>query len=235
MEKINNVQLKEVVRDFLLTPSSTQPLIVWGKSGTGKTAIIEGVIREMQFYKLLKEEQVFSQSDIKLYKNKIGPFNSNFTVKNAFDDLFSCCRMISTEKSDISHFIIQANIKDEDADLAIIDAVNQQCNALSYKYELSVQDWCEWAYDTRKIHSCFVRFVRENPQWLHYYSKECDRYTTPELWESASKEIYAKLAFSEKNHDIYDSLCHCVSLFVYPAYEDFCHWIETLRGKQSKN
>lgn len=234
METINNVQLKEVVRDFLLTPNPSQPLLIWGRPMTGKMTIIDGVVEEMKFYKLLNNEDKYGRFDIrkieilKSLKIDIGSFDTDSAEKFAFENFFSCYRMIFTPQSDKPHIIIQGDIRDEDNDNAIISAVNQQCNALAYKYELTLQDWCEWATETRRIHPYIVHFVKQHPQWFYDCPKGSVSPVSPYKWEAASNEIYMSeedLSSGMLNTDSFLNELR-MSGHVYYPLDDFKSWLQ---------
>ena len=234
METINNVQLKEVVRDFLLTTNPSQPLLIWGKPMTGKMTIIDGVVEEMKFYKLLKNEDKYNLSGdarkimiLKSLKIDLGSFDTDHAEKLAFER-FSCCRKIFSTESDNPHIIIQGDIRDEKEDQAIITAVTRQCNALAYKYELTLQDWCEWATETRRINPYIVHFVKQHPQWFYDCPKGSLSPVSPYKWEVASKYIYNRGEMLSSGMLNTDSFLHklIMSGACYHPLDDFESWLQ---------
>lgn len=177
METINNLQLKEVVRDFLLTPNPTHPLMIWGKRCTGKKEIIDEVVGEMKFYKLLKEEKYYSILDIyavhflKSLNITLNLFSDDDDEKLEhfeYEKRFSHCRIIHTNDSQNPHIIIAGKYTDEQQEQGIMQAINDRCNALAYLYVLTIDDWAKWAKQTGKANPYIVAFLKEHPEKFNY-------------------------------------------------------------------
>lgn len=233
MEIINNIQLKEVVRDYLLTEDPDRPMIIWGEACTGKMEIIDEVVAGLSFYKLLNSERKLGRLDllieefVKSLNVNLGQFESATVEKKKYMDIFSCCRIISTNKSEKQpHVVIQADIKNGNPDQQIIDTVNKQCNALAYRYVLDAQDWCLWAENTRRIHPYYVRFIKQHPDCMLQYF---DNPTSPYRWEVASKEVYRDME-SNKIQPLHQLLYKHATLWAFHTSEEFKNWLEQTLG-----
>lgn len=266
MKKINNEQLKKIVRDFLMVKDCSHPLIIWGKHFIGKTEIIDSVINEMTFCKLIKDEEMHSAHDqncdkypdvayedtypFKQYKNhkgyslhtvflmrslgiNIGTFTTDNDELVAYSERFTCYRSINlANDSQNPRVIIEAVYNDEQSEQCIMQTVNDKSGALAYLYELTFDDWFEWATKTRRINPYYLRFVKENQNIFFLPINGSGIVPTPYNWDSMSSEFYRKEAFHvfENHNEFFRHLYRNLASQAYQAAPAFADWLEKTYG-----
>lgn len=248
MENINNIQLKEVARDFLLTPNPTRPLVIWGKTCTGKTEIIDNVVAEMKFYKLLKDEERYVNCNsnkvpqilkrlnitLDLFSDPNEEIKTELTEIRLYAEIFSCCRIINTNDSQNPHIILEAKYTDERQEQNIVQTINDKCNALAYLYVLTIEDWAEWAGKTGKVNPYFIAFLKEHPEKFNYLDKTIPYSfpVTPYNWVQTTSEMLKAMEYDTINpksigsKTLYQILYKSVLFHAHNAAPIFKKWLE---------
>jgi len=212
MNTLNHIQLKEVVRDYLLSQDTNQPLIIWGNLGMGKIKIISSVVKDMQFYQLVKGV------DKPDWWKKGGSGNPIVeTACHSFNEVWE----IRTIK-DTAKVIVDAI----GTDFTNIKTINSQLNATSYIYEMPVEDWVEWGKTTKAIQPHILQFVEQNSQ-LYLNTDEVNS----DDWVRISNRFEVKWEESSLRPDMMCQILYeCVSVELPSVAKDFKSWLQNCYG-----
>ena len=212
MNTLNHIQLKEVVRDYLLSQDTDHPLIIWGNLGMGKIEIISGVVKDMQFYQLVK-----SVVKPDWWKNGGSGNPKVKAVCQSFNEVLE----IHTIK-DTTKVIIDAI----GTDLANMKSINSQLNATSYIYEMSDGDWVEWEKTTKTIHPYILQFVENNPL-LYLNNNDFNS----NVWIRISNRFEARWEESGLRPDMMcQILSECVEIEIPKVSNHFNNWLHLRYG-----
>ena len=147
---------------------------------------------------------------------------------------FTCGWIIKTQADEgAAHIIIEAAYDDEQIEQSVMLKLNNQCDAIAYIYELTLEDWLEWADLTHKVNPFYLRFINENP---NMFCMPRTKYTlgfNPSDWVKASnsfnKEVWC-CDFPENKFDLWKILYVSLSSSGFPAAQPFKEWLEKTYG-----
>lgn len=206
-------QVKSVLEKAVDFPAETPPIMLWGAPGIGKSAIPKQVAREKEIGFVDLRGPLLDPTDLRGIPAVVGDkakwLPPTFLPEKGkgilfLDELASAPPLVQASMYQLvldraigeyvlpeGWFILAAGnrIEDRAVSYRMPTALANRFSHISF--EVSLDDWCDWAARQGKVNPNIIGFIRFKPDLLWAFNPDSSEkaFATPRTWDFASRMI----------------------------------------------
>lgn len=206
-------QVKAVLEKAVANPKETPPIMLWGAPGIGKSAVPKQVTLEKGIGFVDLRGPLLDPTDLRgipaVVNNEAKWLPPTFLPKTGFgllmlDELVSAPPLVQASMYQLvlDRAVGEYNLPDGWFILAAGNRIEDR--AVSYRmptalanrfthinFEVSLDDWCDWAMKVGKVNPNIIGFVRFKPDLLWAFNPDSSEkaFASPRTWDFASRMI----------------------------------------------